>query len=197
MKKLALLLGALILAGTFMTACSGDGHKNGGDGVYTDVSEYTEGVTSAEGYESAWSGIKFTASDSITMADDEELAEIAALEDGAIYEMMATDNTNYDTVLVRTLSAGEGVTFEDYLTAQLDSIKSQYEANGLNVEYSELDNATFGGRSYRGALYTVSMNGTAIYQCVYRAMLGDRISEVYFTYSDEAAFNALMDCFAE
>ncbi len=191
MKKTALILTALILSASLSTAC---GVKNE-SAVYTDVTEYTEGVADASGYESTWSGIKFTPSENITMSDEAELAEIEAMGDGAVYEMMATDNTNYDTVLVRTISAPDGMSFEDYLAAQLESIKEQYEANGLAVSYEELDNRAFGGREFGGSLYTVSMNDTAIYQCVYRAMLGDRICEVYFTYSDEAAFNGLLNCF--
>ncbi len=191
MKKTALILTALILSASLATAC---GVKNE-SAVYTDVPEYTEGVADASGYESTWSGIKFTPSENITMSDEAELAEIEAMGDGAVYEMMATDNTNYDTVLVRTISAPDGMSFEDYLAAQLESIKAQYEANGLAVSYEELDNRVFGGREYNGSLYTVSMNDTAIYQCVYHAMLGDRICEVYFTYSDEAAFNGLLNCF--
>ena len=190
MKKTALILAALMIAAS-LVAC---GAKNG-SAVYTDVSEYAEGTADAAGYKSTWSGITFTPSDNISMSDEAELAEIEALGDGSVYEMMATDNANYDTVLVRTLSAPEGVSFEDYLADQLENIKVQYEANGLTVTYKELDNRVFGGREYNGSLYTVSMGDAAIYQCVYRAMLGDRICEVYFTYSDEAAFNSLMDCF--
>ncbi len=191
MKKTALILTALILSAALSTAC---GVKNE-SAVYTDVPDYTEGVANASGYESTWSGIKFTPSDNITMSEEAELVEIEAMGDGANYEMMATDNTNYDTVLVRTIPVSDGMSFEDYLAAQLESIKAQYEANNLVVNYEELDNRVFGGREYNGSLYTVSMNETAIYQCVYRAMLGDRICEVYFTYSDEAAFNGLLDCF--
>ncbi len=191
MKRLAFLFGALILVGTLMTAC---GYR-AGDGVYTDVPAYTKGVLTAEGYESAWSGIKFIASENIAMSTEAELSDVEVLEDGAVYEMMATDNTNYDTVLVRSAVVGEGVLLEDYTAAQLASIEEQYKANGLAVEYSEPEDVTFGGRSYKGALYTVSLEGVSIYQRVYRAMLGDRICEVYFTYSDEASFDALMDCF--
>lgn len=194
MKRLALLLSAVILAGALMTAC---GDKTNTEGVYTDVPAYTEGVMTAEGYESAWSGIKFIATENITMATAEELSEVGDLGDGADYEMMATDNTNFDTVLVRSAALGKDVTFEDYTAAQLASIEEQYAANGLAVEYSEPEDVEFGGRSYKGALYTVSIEGFSIYQRVYRAMLGDRICEVYFTYSDEASFNALMDCFAK
>ncbi len=191
MKKIALILGALLISSLIVTGCG-----KASDAVYTDVPEYTAGTVTETGYESTWSGIKFTAAAGVVMASDEELIEVISADDAADYEMMATDE-NYNTVLVRSVVMPEGMSLKDYDEAQLADIKDQFEASGLSVEASDAAEASFGGKAYEGTVYTVSMGGSALYQCIYRAVLGDRVSEICFTYSDEAALTSLVDCFAK
>ena len=189
MKKSALILAALLISSVLVTGCG-----KTSVGVYTDVPEYSVGTLSEDGYKSEWSGIKFTPSENVFMASDEEYAEFEAIADAAAYEMMATD-ASYNTVIVRSAELPEKFDFEDYIAAQLDDIRAQYAANGITVESFKTDDVSFGGRVYRGTVYSVSMGNAAIYQCIYRAALGNRISEVCFTYSDSASLDTLMNCF--
>ncbi len=191
MKKTALILSALLISSLIVTGCG-----KASDAVYTDVPEYTAGTVTESGYESTWSGIKFTPASNVVMASDEEFEELISEDDMADYEMMATDE-NYNTVLVRSALMPEGMSLKDYDEAQLADIKSQFEANGLSVEASSAKDVSFGGKTYKGTVYTVSMGESALYQCIYRAVLGDRVSEICFTYSDEAALSALIACFAQ
>ncbi|MBQ2766204.1 MAG: hypothetical protein IJF48_04395 [Clostridia bacterium] len=189
MKRLSLILALLMFAMLTFTAC-------GVTAPITNDAPYEAGTIDENGYSSKWLGLSFTPSDNIVIATEEEMRELgmyAEEETGAsgVYEMMATDAVTFGSVVVLVEAAVAELTAEKYV----DALKAQLDSQLDGVTYSDVVKEKILGAEYTCFEYGVDAYGVSLNQTMLVRKLADRIVSICFTYSSDAEFEALFDCF--
>ncbi len=189
MKRLFLILAILMLAVLTFTAC-GDTASN------TNDVPYEAGIIDESGYSSKWLGLSFTPSDDITIATEEEMREFGVPTDegtasNTVYEMMATDTETLGSVVIMVEAVVADLTADDYVGALRTQLDSQLDG----ITYLDVVEQKFAGASYTCFEYSIDAYGVSLNQTMLIRKLADRIVTICFTYSDDAEFEALFDCF--
>ena len=187
MKRLSLVLALLMLAMLTFTAC-------GENAPITNDAPYEAGTIDENGYSSKWLGLSFTPSDNIVIATEEEMRELGMYNEtqaGGVCEMMATDAVTFGSVVVMVEAAVEELSAENYV----DALKAQLDSQLDGVMYSDVVKEKILGAEYTCFEYGVDAYGVSLSQTMLVRKLADRIVSICFTYSSDAEFEALFDCF--
>ena len=207
MKKLALILAALMLGATVITSCN----SGAGDDVQKN---YSAGTFNENGYTSEWLGLSFVPDKSVVMATETELHELMQISADSsafyvdeatgekvldrskitsAYEMMATDSQTGSTVFVMAEAVSDDMTVEQYIEALKTQLSTQVEG----LIFDEPKTKKLGGEKYTCFGYGIEAYGVTLAQSMYLRREGDRIACICFTYSEDSEMEAFLGCFAK
>ena len=177
--------------------------------------EYAPGTRTDAEYTSAWLGLKYTPSENMVMASDDEINSMmqagakALYKDSAegqkmldyanistVYEMLAVDvadgGTAGNVVILAEQLALSGTTEEQYIAA----LKQQFNGLNVSVTFNEPTTRDVCGITFKELSYTMETNGTSINQTALIKKIGDRMACIMLTYSDAASMNTLLAGFS-
>ena len=173
--------------------------------------EYIPGVRTEKDYTSEVLGLKFTLTDTMVMATDEEILNMMQAgadlyEDSAagqqmldyskissVYEMMAVDSaTGGNVMVVAEKLPFSSMTEEQYIA----SVKRQYEQTAVEVEYEEVTKTTLGKAEFTNLSYVMTVDGVKANQTMLFKKLGNLMYAVSLTYYSEDGYNQLLNSFS-
>ncbi len=204
MKKLALVLACLMLVCT-VAACARPAPVAG-------EGEYTPGVSDENKYSSDWLALEFVPTDDLYLVASEEINALLELsadmfyvdeETGekyldwalvtTVYEMMATNAANGDSVILMTEKlANDEIGVDEYIEALKAQIDAQPE---IAATYLEPTKAAVAGADYTRFAYIINFDGVDVAQAMYLRKIGDRMVSICITAESEGAEADIMSCF--
>ncbi len=205
MKKLALVLACLTFVLCAVASCGVPATPAG-------TGEYVPGACVDNKYSSDWLALKFVPTKNLYLSTSEEIDALLELsadmfyvdeETGeeyldwarvaTVYEMMATNTENGDSVIVMTEKlANEEISIDEYIEALKAQIDAQSE---ISATYSEPAGAVVAGADYTRFAYTINYEGVDVAQAMYLRKIGDRMVSICITAETEAAEADIMSCF--
>lgn len=205
MKKLAFVLACLTFILCAVASCAQTA-SSAGEG------EYAPGVCDDKKYSSDWLALEFVPTDELYLANSEEIDALLELsadmfyvdeESGeeyldwarvtTVYEMMATNTENGDSVIVMTEKlANEEIGVDEYIEALRAQIDAQIE---ITATYSEPTEAVVAGATYTRFAYTLNYDGVDVAQAMYLRKIGDRMVSICITAENDSAEADIMACF--
>ena len=219
MKKLTAILSALIMVLALFAGCSGGGKVD--DGNNTDspdqspaaessepTNEYTLGNRTETEWQSDWIGLKYTLTDDMVMATDEEINQLMLSgtemvyenpEDAqpiidyagltVVYEMMATSVMDGSNLIVMV----EKLPLSNMSESQYMNILKQ-QINGMDVEVSYNDDSArmVSGIEFTEFSYEMTTSGMTISQNYLLHKIDDRMVVLTLSYSTPEQMDAIL-----
>lgn len=214
MKKLiSLLLFIFILCGV-LSGCSGKNTNtvnNTSSDSKSQKAEYSPGTRTDKEFRSEWIGIKYTLSDDMAMATEEELESMMQIgadmlyEDSntgkkmidyakvnTVYEMMASDLTGNNVIVMAEKLSLSKITVEQYITA----FKQQLEKTSASTTYSDVTSRTVAGIDFTQLTCTLSVNGASATQTYLFKKMENRMIGIVVTHQSPERLDTLLQNFS-
>ena len=177
--------------------------------VEPEKKEYTAGVRTEKEYTSEWMGLKYTLSDSMVMATDEEILQYMEAGDemlytdsgeidyenlGIVYEMAAVDATTAEnlSIMVEKLALS-GMSEAQYMEAVKQSLA---QVDNAEVTLGEESTCMVAGLEFRRIDYSMDLGGQTLMQTMLFRKMDDRMVGITFTYLEEASLEAMLSGFS-
>lgn len=177
--------------------------------VEPEKKEYTAGVRTEKEYTSEWLGLKYTLSDSMVMATDEEILQYMEAGDemlytdsgeidyenlGIVYEMAAVDATTAEnlSIMVEKLALS-GMSEAQYMEAVKQSLA---QVDNAEVTLGEESTCMVAGLEFRRIDYSMDLGGQTLMQTMLFRKMDDRMVGMTFTYLEEASLEAMLSGFS-
>lgn len=177
--------------------------------VEPEKKEYTAGVRTEKEYTSEWMGLKYTLSDSMVMATDEEILQYMEAGDemlytdsgeidyenlGIVYEMAAVDATTAEnlSIMVEKLALS-GMSEAQYMEAVKQSLA---QVDNAEVTLGEESTCMVAGLEFRRIDYSMDLGGQTLMQTMLFRKIDDRMVGMTFTYLEEASLEAMLSGFS-
>lgn len=177
--------------------------------VEPEKKEYTAGVRTEKEYTSEWLGLKYTLSDSMVMATDEEILQYMEagnemLYDEAgevdyenlwvVYEMAAVDATTSEnlSIVVEKLALS-GMSEAQYMEAVKQTLA---QMDNAEVTLGEESTCMVAGLEFRRIDYSMDLDGQMLMQTMLFRKMDDRMVGMTFTYLEEASLEAMLSGFS-
>ena len=177
--------------------------------VEPEKKEYTAGVRTEKEYTSEWMGLKYTLSDSMVMATDEEILQYMEAGDemlytdsgeidyenlGIVYEMAAVDATTAEnlSIMVEKLALS-GMSEAQYMEAVKQSLA---QVDNAEVTLGEESTCMVAGLEFRRIDYSMDLGGQTLMQTMMFRKIDDRMVGMTFTYLEEASLEAMLSGFS-
>ena len=177
--------------------------------VEPEKKEYTAGVRTEKEYTSEWLGLKYTLSDSMVMATDEEIlqymeagnemlydeaGEVDYENLGVVYEMAAVDATTSEnlSIVVEKLALS-GMSEAQYMEAVKQTLAQMDHAE---VTLGEESTCMVAGLEFRRIDYSMDLDGQMLMQTMLFRKMDDRMVGMTFTYLEEASLEAMLSGFS-
>ena len=177
--------------------------------VEPEKKEYTAGVRTEKEYTSEWMGLKYTLSDSMCMATDEEIRQYMEAGDemlysdsgaidyenlGIVYEMAAVDATTAEnlSIMVEKLALS-GMSEAQYMEAVKQSLA---QVDNAEVTLGEESTCMVAGLEFRRIDYSMDLGGQTLMQTMMFRKIDDRMVGMTFTYLEEASLEAMLSGFS-
>jgi len=174
------------------------------------VSGFTKGILTDEGWESEWLGMRFVPEDTMNMSTEEEINDLMGIsmdmlsedfnelqiqyaELNTVYEMMCTADDNASNVNMTLEKLPMKIDVDTYVELFLAQV-SEVSVMAMNV-VNEGEDVTVAGRDFKKLQCEVSYEGVTLYQDYYMAIIEDRVQIIVVSYLDEAEAESLMSCF--
>ena len=171
--------------------------------------EYTAGVRTEKEYTSEWLGLKYTLSDSMVMATDEEILQYMEAGDemlytdsgeidyenlGVVYEMAAVDATTSEnlSIVVEKLALS-GMSEAQYMEAVKQTLT---QVDNAEVTLGEESTCMVAGLEFRRIDYSMDLGGQTLMQTMLFRKMDDRMVGITFTYLEEASLEAMLSGFS-
>ena len=134
----------------------------------------------------------------IEEADSEDISK-ALKNNAVIYDMMATDQSNGNTIQVNFENLGpvNSVLYgeEKYCEAGLDNITKSYGDMGYENVSAEIITVTFAGEEHQAIVISSTLQGIQIYQKEVVIKCGNYMALVCFSSANEASVDEMMSLF--
>lgn len=177
--------------------------------VEPEKKEYTAGVRTEKEYTSEWLGLKYTLSDSMVMATDEEIlqymeagnemlydeaGEVDYENLGVVYEMAAVDATTSEnlSIVVEKLALS-GMSEAQYMEAVKQTLA---QVDNAEVTLGEESTCMVAGLEFRRIDYSMDLGGQTLMQTMLFRKVDDRMVGMTFTYLEEASLEAMLSGFS-
>lgn len=177
--------------------------------VEPEKKEYTAGVRTEKEYTSEWLGLKYTLSDSMVMATDEEIlqymeagnemlydeaGEVDYENLGVVYEMAAVDATTSEnlSIVVEKLALS-GMSEAQYMEAVKQTLA---QMDNAEVTLGEESTCMVAGLEFRRIDYSMDLDGQMLMQTMLFRKMDDRMVGMTFTYLEEASLEAMLSGFS-
>ena len=177
--------------------------------VEPEKKEYTAGVRTEKEYTSEWLGLKYTLSDSMVMATDEEILQYMEAGDemlytdsgeidyenlGVVYEMAAVDATTSEnlSIVVEKLALS-GMSEAQYMEAVKQTLT---QVDNAEVTLGEESTCMVAGLEFRRIDYSMDLGGQTLMQTMLFRKMDDRMVGITFTYLEEASLEAMLSGFS-
>lgn len=177
--------------------------------VEPEKKEYTAGVRTEKEYTSEWLGLKYTLSDSMVMATDEEIlqymeagnemlydeaGEVDYENLGVVYEMAAVDATTSEnlSIVVEKLALS-GMSEAQYMEAVKQTLA---QVDNAEVTLGEESTCMVAGLEFRRIDYSMDLGGQTLMQTMLFRKMDDRMVGMTFTYLEEASLEAMLSGFS-
>lgn len=177
--------------------------------VEPEKKEYTAGVRTEKEYTSEWLGLKYTLSDSMVMATDEEILQYMEAGDemlytdsgeidyenlGVVYEMAAVDATTSEnlSIVVEKLALS-GMSEAQYMEAVKQTLA---QVDNAEVTLGEESTCMVAGLEFRRIDYSMDLGGQTLMQTMLFRKMDDRMVGMTFTYLEEASLEAMLSGFS-
>lgn len=177
--------------------------------VEPEKKEYTAGVRTEKEYTSEWMGLKYTLSDSMVMATDEEILQYMEAGDemlytdsgeidyenlGVVYEMAAVDATTSEnlSIVVEKLALS-GMSEAQYMEAVKQTLT---QVDNAEVTLGEESTCMVAGLEFRRIDYSMDLGGQTLMQTMLFRKMDDRMVGITFTYLEEASLEAMLSGFS-
>lgn len=177
--------------------------------VEPEKKEYTAGVRTEKEYTSEWLGLKYTLSDSMVMATDEEILQYMEAGDemlytdsgeidyenlGIVYEMAAVDATTSEnlSIVVEKLALS-GMSEAQYMEAVKQTLA---QVDNAEVTLGEESTCMVAGLEFRRIDYSMDLGGQTLMQTMLFRKMDDRMVGMTFTYLEEASLEAMLSGFS-
>ncbi len=177
--------------------------------VEPEKKEYTAGVRTEKEYTSEWMGLKYTLSDSMVMATDEEILQYMEAGDemlytdsgeidyenlGIVYEMAAVDATTSEnlSIVVEKLALS-GMSEAQYMEAVKQTLA---QVDNAEVTLGEESTCMVAGLEFRRIDYSMDLGGQTLMQTMLFRKMDDRMVGMTFTYLEEASLEAMLSGFS-
>ena len=177
--------------------------------VEPEKKEYTAGVRTEKEYTSEWMGLKYTLSDSMVMATDEEILQYMEAGDemlytdsgeidyenlGIVYEMAAVDAATAEnlSIMVEKLALSS-MSEAQYMEAVKQSLA---QVDNVEVTLGEESTCMVAGLEFRRIDYSMDLGGQTLMQTMLFRKMDDRMVGVTFTYLEEASLEAMLSGFS-
>ena len=177
--------------------------------VEPEKKEYTAGVRTEKEYTSEWLGLKYTLSDSMVMATDEEILQYMEAGDemlytdsgeidyenlGVVYEMAAVDATTSEnlSIVVEKLALS-GMSEAQYMEAVKQTLT---QVDNAEVTLGEESTCMVAGLEFRRIDYSMDLGGQTLMQTMLFRKMDDRMVGMTFTYLEEASLEAMLSGFS-
>ena len=177
--------------------------------VEPEKKEYTAGVRTEKEYTSEWLGLKYTLSDSMVMATDEEILQYMEAGDemlytdsgeidyenlGIVYEMAAVDAATAEnlSIMVEKLALSS-MSEAQYLEAVKQSLA---QVDNAEVTLGEESTCMVAGLEFRRIDYSMDLGGQTLMQTMLFRKMDDRMVGMTFTYLEEASLEAMLSGFS-
>lgn len=177
--------------------------------VEPEKKEYTAGVRTEKEYTSEWMGLKYTLSDSMVMATDEEILQYMEAGDemlytdsgeidyenlGIVYEMAAVDATTAEnlSIMVEKLALSS-MSEAQYMEAVKQSLA---QVDNAEVTLGEESTCMVAGLEFRRIDYSMDLGGQTLMQTMMFRKIDDRMVGMTFTYLEEASLEAMLSGFS-
>ena len=177
--------------------------------VEPETKEYTAGVRTEKEYTSEWMGLKYTLSDSMVMATDEEILQYMEAGDemlytdsgeidyenlGIVYEMAAVDATTAEnlSIMVEKLALSS-MSEAQYMEAVKQSLA---QVDNAEVTLGEESTCMVAGLEFRRIDYSMDLGGQTLMQTMMFRKIDDRMVGMTFTYLEEASLEAMLSGFS-
>ena len=177
--------------------------------VEPEKKEYTTGVRTEKEYTSEWLGLKYTLSDSMVMATDEEIlqymeagnemlydeaGEVDYENLGVVYEMAAVDATTSEnlSIVVEKLALS-GMSEAQYMEAVKQSLA---QVDNVEVTLGEESTCMVAGLEFRRIDYSMDLGGQMLMQTMLFRKIDDRMVGMTFTYLEEASLEVMLSGFS-
>ena len=177
--------------------------------VEPEKKEYTAGVRTEKEYTSEWMGLKYTLSDSMVMATDEEILQYMEAGDemlyndsgeidyenlGIVYEMAAVDATTSEnlSIVVEKLALS-GMSEAQYMEAVKQTLA---QMDNAEVTLGEESTCMVAGLEFRRIDYSMDLDGQMLMQTMLFRKMDDRMVGMTFTYLEEASLEAMLSGFS-
>ena len=177
--------------------------------VEPEKKEYTAGVRTEKEYTSEWMGLKYTLSDSMVMATDEEILQYMEAGDemlytdsgeidyenlGIVYEMAAVDAATAEnlSIMVEKLALSS-MSEAQYMEAVKQSLA---QVDNAEVTLGEESTCMVAGLEFRRIDYSMDLGGQTLMQTMLFRKIDDRMVGMTFTYLEEASLEAMLSGFS-
>lgn len=174
------------------------------------VSDFTKGKLTENGWESEWLGMRYVPEDGMVMSTEEELNEIMGLsmemlsedfnelqlqyaELHTVYEMMCTASDNASNINMTLEKLPMQIDIDTYVGLFLAQA-GEMSAMSMNV-INEGEDVTVAGRDFKKLQCEVEYEGVTLYQDYYMAIVEDRAQIIVVSYIDEAEAESLVSGF--
>lgn len=154
-------------------------------------------------------GLKYTLSDSMVMATDEEILQYMEAGDemlytdsgeidyenlGIVYEMAAVDATTAEnlSIMVEKLALS-GMSEAQYMEAVKQSLA---QVDNAEVTLGEESTCMVAGLEFRRIDYSMDLGGQTLMQTMLFRKMDDRMVGMTFTYLEEASLEAMLSGFS-
>lgn len=171
---------------------------------------YAKGVMTADGWESEWLGIRYTAPAGTVMTSEEELNSMMGLgqellsedfnelqlkyaELNTVYEMMCASEDQVTNVIVTIEKLPIAMDVDTYISS-FENTLSQVTAMTYTIVGKD-EVITVGGRDFTRVECVADYNGVEIYQDYCLTIVDDRAVSLTVTYVDEDAAENILSGF--
>lgn len=182
---------------------AGSGTDTSGSAEVESVSEdaeYVPGTCTDTEYTSETLGLKYTASDKIVLASQDELNEMAqddsedfADDDTSVYEMMASDVSGNNVFIMADELPLAAMTEELYMEALQEQMKEEDDVQDVG----EISETTICGTAYPSITYTITDSDMTINQTLIAKKFGKIMYTIAVSYETDEDMTNLLSGFSK